>query len=62
MAAAYAIRNIVAEARRVEAQGTTVRYLNIGDPSPSDSDFAHLIEPSRSDARRHLIRPSVGLR
>ena len=28
----YAIRNIVAEARRVEAQGTTVRYLNIGDP------------------------------
>ena len=28
----YAIRNIVAEARRVEAQGKTVRYLNIGDP------------------------------
>ncbi len=28
----YAIRNIVAEARRVEAAGTTVRYLNIGDP------------------------------
>jgi alanine-synthesizing transaminase len=28
----YAIRNIVAEARRVEAQGTRVRYLNIGDP------------------------------
>ncbi len=28
----YAIRNIVAEARKVEAQGKTVRYLNIGDP------------------------------
>jgi len=28
----YAIRNIVVEARRVEAQGTRVRYLNIGDP------------------------------
>jgi len=28
----YAIRNIVAEAKRVEAQGTRVRYLNIGDP------------------------------
>ena len=28
----YAIRNIVAEARAVEAQGRRVRYLNIGDP------------------------------
>lgn len=28
----YAIRNIVAEARRVEATGKRVRYLNIGDP------------------------------
>jgi alanine-synthesizing transaminase len=28
----YAIRNIVSEAVAVEAQGTTVRYLNIGDP------------------------------
>ena len=28
----YAIRNIVAEARAVEARGQTVRYLNIGDP------------------------------
>jgi alanine-synthesizing transaminase len=28
----YAIRQIVAEARAVEAQGTRVRYLNIGDP------------------------------
>jgi alanine-synthesizing transaminase len=29
---AYAIRNIVAEARKVEASGRKVRYLNIGDP------------------------------
>jgi len=28
----YAIRNIVAEARKVEAAGGRVRYLNIGDP------------------------------
>ena len=28
----YAIRNIVAEAQRVEAAGTPVKYLNIGDP------------------------------
>ncbi|MEI6667902.1 MAG: aminotransferase class I/II-fold pyridoxal phosphate-dependent enzyme [Acidobacteriota bacterium] len=30
----YAIRNIVAEARKVEATGRTVKYLNIGDPIP----------------------------
>jgi alanine-synthesizing transaminase len=29
----YAIRNIVAEARKVEQSGTAVRYLNIGDPN-----------------------------
>jgi alanine-synthesizing transaminase len=28
----YAIRNIVGEAKKVEARGQTVRYLNIGDP------------------------------
>jgi alanine-synthesizing transaminase len=30
----YAIRNIVAEAKKVEASGRPVRYLNIGDPIP----------------------------
>src|SRR6187401_2791468 len=30
----YAIRNIVAEAKTVEASGRRVRYLNIGDPIP----------------------------
>jgi alanine-synthesizing transaminase len=29
----YAIRNIVAEAKKVEAAGKKVRYLNIGDPN-----------------------------
>lgn len=29
----YAIRQVVAEARRVEASGHRVRYLNIGDPN-----------------------------
>jgi alanine-synthesizing transaminase len=29
----YAIRNIVAEAKKVEASGLGVRYLNIGDPN-----------------------------
>src|SRR5574342_1164493 len=28
----YAIRNIVAAAKEVEARGQRVRYLNIGDP------------------------------
>lgn len=40
----YAIRNIVAEARKVEATGRTVRYLNIGDPIPFGFHTpAHLI-------------------
>jgi len=30
---AYAIRNIVVEAQKVEASGRRVRYLNIGDPN-----------------------------
>ena len=30
----YAIRNVVAEAKKVEAAGRRVRYLNIGDPIP----------------------------
>jgi len=30
----YAIRNIVSEAQRVEASGTRVRYLNVGNPPP----------------------------
>jgi alanine-synthesizing transaminase len=41
----YAIRNVVAEARKVEAAGLTVRYLNIGDPIPFGFHTPpHLIE------------------
>ena len=41
----YAIRNIVAEARKVEATGRSVRYLNIGDPIAAGfSTPPHLIE------------------
>jgi alanine-synthesizing transaminase len=41
----YAIRNIVAEAKAVEARGKTVRYLNIGDPVAFGFQTpAHLIE------------------
>jgi alanine-synthesizing transaminase len=41
----YAIRNIVAEARKVEQGGMRVRYLNIGDPIPFGFRTpAHLID------------------
>ena len=41
----YAIRNIVVEAERVEAAGTKVRYLNIGDPVAFGFKTpAHLVE------------------
>jgi alanine-synthesizing transaminase len=41
----YAIRNIVAEAKAVEARGMAVRYLNIGDPVAAGfSTPAHLVE------------------
>jgi alanine-synthesizing transaminase len=41
----YAIRNIVAEAKKVEAAGRKVRYLNIGDPIQFGFETpTHLIE------------------
>lgn len=61
---AYAIRNIVAEARRVEASGRTVRYLNIGDPII----FGFRTPPHLVEAAMRAIRdghngyaPSVGI-
>ena len=61
---AYAIRNIVAEARRVEASGRQVRYLNIGDPiifgfrTPP-----HLVEAAMRAMRdgHNGYAPSVGI-
>ena len=60
----YAIRNIVAEARRVEAGGLRVRYLNIGDPPAFGfQPPAHLIEAvTRALADGHNgYGPSAGL-
>ncbi len=48
----YAIRNIVAEARKVEAAGRTVRYLNIGDPN----QFGFLTPPHLIEAVSKAMR------
>src|SRR5262245_61217977 len=60
----YAIRNIVAEARKVEAAGTRVRYLNIGDPIT----FGFKTPPHMIEAVERAMRdshngyaPSVGI-
>jgi alanine-synthesizing transaminase len=60
----YAIRNIVAEARKVEAAGRKVRYLNIGDPIP----FGFQTPPHMIEAVERALRdghngyaPSVGI-
>ena len=60
----YAIRNIVAEARRVEAAGRVVRYLNIGDPiSFGFATPPHLVEAVERALRdgRNGYAPSVGI-
>jgi alanine-synthesizing transaminase len=60
----YAIRNIVAEARRVEAAGTRVRYLNIGDPITFGFETPpHLIEAVKRavDEGHNGYAPSVGI-
>lgn len=48
----YAIRNIVTEARKVEAAGTKVRYLNIGDPN----QFGFLTPPHLIEAVTRAMR------
>src|SRR6185436_13295727 len=60
----YAIRNIVAEARKIEASGQTVRYLNIGDPII----FGFHTPPHMIEAVQRAMRdgdngyaPSVGI-
>jgi alanine-synthesizing transaminase len=60
----YAIRNIVAEARKVEAAGRKVQYLNIGDPIT----FGFRTPPHMIEAVERAIRdghngyaPSVGI-
>lgn len=48
----YAIRNIVVEAKKVEATGTRVRYLNIGDPN----QFGFVTPPHLIDAVAKAMR------
>ena len=48
----YAIRNIVAEARKAEQAGTKVRYLNIGDPN----QFGFLTPPHLIEAVAKAMR------
>ena len=60
----YAIRNIVTEARKVEAAGRTVRYLNIGDPITFGFQTPlHLIEAVERAMRagENGYTPSVGI-
>src|SRR5688500_15613126 len=61
---AYAIRNIVVEARKVEASGRKVRYLNIGDPIIFGfSTPPHLIQAVERAIRdgHNGYAPSVGI-
>ena len=60
----YAIRNIVAEAQKVEAAGTRVRYLNIGDPVAFGfSTPPHLVESVARALRdgHNNYGPSAGI-
>ena len=60
----YAIRNIVAEAQKVEAAGTRVRYLNIGDPVAfgfrTPSHLVDAVERALRDGHNHY-GPSPGI-
>jgi alanine-synthesizing transaminase len=60
----YAIRNIVAEAQRVEAAGTRVRYLNIGDPVAfgfkTPAHLVDAVERALRDGHNHY-GPSAGI-
>ena len=60
----YAIRNIVSEAQRVEAAGTRVRYLNIGDPVAFGFKTpTHLVEAVERAMRdgHNTYGPSAGI-
>jgi alanine-synthesizing transaminase len=60
----YAIRNIVAEAQKVEAAGRKVRYLNIGDPVAFGFNTPdHLLEAVNKAMRdgHNTYGPSAGI-
>ena len=60
----YAIRNIVAEARKIEALGRKVRYLNIGDPVAfgfrTPPHLIEAVERAMRDGENGYV-PSVGI-
>src|SRR5262249_23926015 len=60
----YAIRNIVAEARAVEATGKRVRYLNIGDPIPfgfrTPQPLVEVVMRAMRDGQNNYV-PSTGI-
>ena len=60
----YAIRNIVADARAVQARGLSVRYMNIGDPVAAGFETPpHMIEAAQRAMRdgHNGYLPSAGL-
>lgn len=60
----YAIRNIVSEAKAVEARGMRVRYLNIGDPVAFGFKTpAHLVDAATAAMRdgHNGYLPSTGI-
>jgi alanine-synthesizing transaminase len=60
----YAIRNIVGEARKVEATGIKIHYLNIGDPAifgfQPPSHLVAAVERAMRDGHNHYC-PSPGI-
>jgi alanine-synthesizing transaminase len=60
----YAIRNIVAEAKKVERAGRTVTYLNIGDPIPfgfrTPPALVEAVQKALSDGHNGYV-PSPGI-
>lgn len=60
----YAIRNIVSEAKKIEAEGKKVTYLNIGDPVPYGFNTPpHLVEAVEKALRdgHNGYAPSPGI-
>lgn len=60
----YAIRNIVGEAKKIEAEGKKVTYLNIGDPVPYGFNTpTHLVEAVEKALRdgHNGYAPSPGI-
>ena len=63
-AVSYSIRRVVAEAKKAEAAGKKIFYLNTGDPVHAGfQPPRHMVEAVQASLRNgeHGYRPSVGL-